>query len=57
MLHQATTKPKNRPSLFPPASAAQRYIDPEDGEAEQASAITAAVMNVKTHVVLGQAIL
>jgi hypothetical protein len=24
VLHQATTKPKKRPNLFPPASAAQR---------------------------------
>lgn len=52
MLHQATMKPNSRPNLLPPASAAHRQIEPADGEAEHASAITAAVMNVNTQVTI-----
>jgi hypothetical protein len=47
VLHYATTKPSNLPYLTPPASAAQIYIDPADGEAEQTSAMTAVVIKLK----------
>ena len=50
VLHHATTKPKSLPNLGPPASAAHRYMDPAEGEAEQTSAMTAAVMKVNTQV-------
>ena len=51
VLHQATTNPSKRPYFGPPASAAQRYMDPAAGRAEHISAITAAVMKVKTNVI------
>jgi len=50
VLHHATTNPSSRPNRGPPASAAHRYIEPAAGEAEQTSAMTAAVMKVKTMV-------
>lgn len=45
--HQATTKPKNLAYLGPALSAAQMYIDPLRGSAEQISAKTAAVIIMK----------
>jgi hypothetical protein len=50
VLHHATMKPSNRPKPGPPASAAQRYIDPARGKDEHISAMTAAVINVKKQV-------
>jgi hypothetical protein len=46
--HQATTKPKNRAYFGPALSAAHMYMEPLRGNAEQISARTAAVMNMKT---------
>jgi len=51
-LHHATMNPKSRPNLGPPDSAAHKWIDPAAVNAEQISAITAAVINVKTHVII-----
>ena len=45
--HQATKKPKNRAYLGPALSAAQMYIDPLSGRAEQISARTKAVIIIK----------
>lgn len=51
VLHHATIKPKSLPNFGPPASAAHKYIEPADGDAEQTSAMTAAVMKVKIIVI------
>jgi hypothetical protein len=45
-------KPKNRAYFGPALSAAQIYIEPLNGRAEQTSARTAAVVNMKTIVMM-----
>lgn len=47
-IHQATRKPKNLAYLGPALAAAQIYIDPLMGMAEQISAMTAAVIIMNT---------
>lgn len=50
--HQATRKPKNLAYLGPALSAAQMYMDPLSGKAEQISASTAAVIIMKMIVII-----
>ena len=45
--HQATMNPKNLAYFGPALSADQMYMEPLNGRAEQISAMTAAVMNMK----------